>query len=282
MSDIHVAGVPGRNSGLVPVKRSHNRPRLAIGARFDSAWSHSALLGAAALNTVCSATETGKQAGTPAHRVSRAGYIPRQPVIEKTATVLTVGFRPLPERTPCVPARENSAGRRPAGHRIQWPFSASLPAFVQVPACGLRFIFRDSSRIVWFSWFRPSCSWSTWRPGPFRRDARTAPEPARPAIVAGLNSARPGPPTAPAQRMTNPRCCARQLLLSRARSQQAQLRAADGPCFKAGMKTPWQCDCKSKMCSLIRGCILQINTTRYDYKSGPYLALSEGLFARLP
>ena len=100
MSDIHAAGAPGRNSGLVPVKRSHNRPRLAIGARFDSAWSHSGLLGAAALNTVCPATETGKQAGTPAHRVSRAGHIPRQPVIEKTATVLTVGFRPLPERTP--------------------------------------------------------------------------------------------------------------------------------------------------------------------------------------
>ena len=100
MSDIHAAGAPGRNSGLVPVKRSHNRRRLAIGARFDSAWSHSGLLGAAALNTVCPATETGKQTGTPAHRVSRAGHIPRQPVIEKTATVLTVGFRPLPERTP--------------------------------------------------------------------------------------------------------------------------------------------------------------------------------------
>ena len=35
--------------------------------------------------------------------------------------------------------------------------------------------------------------------------------------------------------------------------QQAQPRAAAGPCVKAGMKTPWQCDCKSKLCSLIKG-----------------------------
>ena len=81
---------------------------------------------------------------------------PRRPVIGGA------GVEPEPP-VRCAPARENSAGRRPAGHRIQWPFSASLPAFVQVPACGLRFIFRDSSRIIWFSWLRPSCSWSTWR-----------------------------------------------------------------------------------------------------------------------
>ena len=159
---------------------------------------------------------------------------------------------------PCAPARDDpDARRRPARHRRHGPAAARARSHdrrAPEPAARVRSV-------------------ETPAPAP----GRTAPEPARPATTAGLNSARPGPPTAPAQRMANPRFCARQLSLSRARSQQAQLRTAAGPCLKSEVKAPWQCDCKSKLCSLIRDLrcksILQVGTTRAGRISGHHYQL---------
>ena len=56
--------------------------------------------------------------------------------------------------------------------------------------------------------------------------------------------------------------------------------------FKAGMKTPWQCDCKSKLCSLIRGLygkpILQVWTTKAGRISGHHYQLMQTRVHKTP
>ena len=127
-----------------------------------------------------------------------------------------------------------------------------------------------------------------------RRRARSAPcgtRPHRPGTRPSRHRRRAefGSPRSPDRTRTThgqPPICARQLSLSRARSQQAQLRAAAGPCFKAGMKTPWQCDYESKLCSLIRGLyykpILQIRTIKAGRISGHHYQLMQTRVHKTP